>query len=195
MEYDLFVGPAGLAFLLIGGVWLAARGVEALPGGAERRLYGPMAVMAILSLGDAGVVLGLSRIPLLSAERVTTRLLAVPLLFLALMSAIRVERALRSAGRAARALATVGLLLTAVGLAAHTWAWRVNALAEVLPQRRPVIDVRIADLPSEPADADRLYLLLVRTGLAVSTASALALALRLRLVTQRERTAEAAIPS
>ena len=71
--------------------------MEALPGGAERRLYGPMAVMAILAYGDAGVLLGLSRLPLLSAERVTTRLLALPLLFLALLAALRVERTWRSA--------------------------------------------------------------------------------------------------
>ena len=96
-EYDVYVGPAGLAFLLLGGVWLAFKGIEALPGAAERRLYGPMAVMAILSYGDAGVLLDLSRIPLLSAERVTTRLIALPILFLALLAAIRVERALRSA--------------------------------------------------------------------------------------------------
>jgi len=68
-------------------------------------------------------------------------------------------------------------------------------LSERLPQRRPVIDVRIADLPSEPTDADRLYLLLVHAGLAVSTASAIALALRLRRASQRGRTAEAAIPN
>jgi hypothetical protein len=194
-EYDLYVGPAGLAFLLFGGVWLAVRGVEALPGGAERRLYGPMAVMAILSFGDAGVVLGLSRIPLLSAERVTTRLLAVPLVFLALLAAIRVERALRPAGRAAHALAAAGLLATAIGLAAHTWSWRVASLAETLPQRRPVIDVRIADLPPEPADSDRLYLWLVRGGLAVTLGAGVALAMRLRRYARRERTAEAAIPS
>jgi hypothetical protein len=194
-EYDVYVGPAGLAFLLAGGVWLAVRGIEALPGGAERRLYGPLAVLALLSVGDAGVVLGLSRLPLLSAERVTTRLLALPLVFLALLSAIRLERALRSAGRATRALAAVGLLALAVGLAAHTWSWRVTALAERLPRRTPVIDVRIADLPTRPTDSDRLYLLLVHAGLAVSTASSIALALRLRRCAQRERTAEAAIPS
>jgi hypothetical protein len=194
-EYDVYVGPAGLAFLVVGGVWLAWRGIEALPGRAERRLYGPMAVMAILSYGDAGVLLGLSRIPLLSAERVTTRLLALPLLFLALLAAVRLERALRSAGRAAHALAAVGLLALAAGLAAHTWSWRVTALAERLPQRRAVIDVRIADPPSEPADSDRAYLLLVHAGAALSAAAAIALALRLRRAAQRERTAEAAIPS
>jgi len=194
-EYDVYIGPAGLAFLLVGGVWLALRGIDALPGGAERRLYGPMAVLAILSFGDAGVVLGLSHLPLLSAERVTTRLLALPIVFLALLAAIRLERALRSAGHTARALAAVGLLGLALGLGAHTWSWRVTALSERLPQRRPVIDVRIADLPSEPTDADRLYLLLVHAGLAVSTASAIALALRLRRASQRGRTAEAAIPN
>jgi hypothetical protein len=193
-EYDLYVGPAGVAFLLAG-VWLALRGVQALPGGAERRLYGPMAVMAILAYGDAGVLLDLSRIPLLSAERVTTRLLALPLLFLALLSAVRVERALRSAGTAARAIALAGVVALAAGLAAHTWTWRVAGLMERLPQRRGVIDVRIADAPAEPTGPDRVYVLLVRAGAAISLASGIALALRLRRAAQRERTAEAAIPS
>jgi hypothetical protein len=194
-EYDVYVGPAGLAFLLVGGVWLAIRGVEALPGGAERRLYGPMAVMAILSYGDAGVLLGLSRVPLLSAERVTTRLIALPILFLALLAAIRVERACRSGGRAARALVLAGLAATALGLAAHTWSWRVAALAERLPPRRAVIDVRIVDPPAAPTTSDHAYGLLVRAGAAVSLAAGIAIALRLRRAAQRGRTAEAAIPS
>jgi hypothetical protein len=71
----------------------------------------------------------------------------------------------------------------------------VASLAETLPQRRPVIDVRIADLPPEPADSDRLYLWLVRGGLAVTLGAGVALAMRLRRYARRERTAEAAIPS
>ena len=194
-EYDVYVGPAGLAFLLLGGVWLAFKGIEALPGAAERRLYGPMAVMAILSYGDAGVLLDLSRIPLLSAERVTTRLIALPILFLALLAAIRVERALRGAGATSRVVAVAGLVALAAGLAAHTWAWRVAALAERLPQRKGVVDVRIADPPFPPATSDRAYVLLVHAGAAVSLAAGVAMALRLRLAAQRERTADAAIPS
>jgi hypothetical protein len=194
-EYDVYVGPAGLLFLLLGGVWLALRGQEALAGGAERRLYGPMAVMAILSYGDTGVLLQLSRLPLLSAERVTTRLIALPLLFLALFAAVRVERWWREAGAVGRALTVAALLVTAGGLAAHTWSWRVAALAERLPARKGVIDVRIVDPPDPPATADSAYVLLVRVGAAVSLAAGVGLVLRLRRASQRERTAEAAIPS
>jgi hypothetical protein len=105
------------------------------------------------------------------------------------------ERALRTAGRIARATALLGLLATAAGLAAHTWSWRVAALAERLPQRRPVIDVHIVE-PSQPAaTADRVYVALVRGGFVVSLAAATALALRLRRAGQRERTADAAIPA
>jgi hypothetical protein len=189
------VGPAGLAFLLVGGVWLAARGIDALPGGAERRLYGPMAVTAILSYGDAGVLLQLSRLPLLSAERVTTRLLALPLALLALLAAIRVGRACRDGGRGVRALAGAGLAATAIGMGAHTWAWRVSALAERLPARRGVIDVRIVPPPEPLTTPDREYLRLVRAGAAISLATGVAMAVRLRRTAQRGRTAEAAIPS
>ena len=69
------------------------------------------------------------------------------------------------------------------------------ALRERLPQRRGVIDVRIADVPAAPTGSDRAYVLLVRAGAAFSLASSLALGLRLRRAAQRERTAEAAIPS
>jgi hypothetical protein len=194
-EYDHYVGPAGLAFLLVGGIGLAFKGGQALAGGAERRLYGPMAVMALLAYGDVGVLLGLSRLPLLSAERVTTRLLALPLLFLALIAAVRVERAWRTGGRGLRALAVVGLAATAAGLAAHTWTWRVTSLAQVLPVRKGIVDVRIVDPPATPETADRVYQALVRGSGALSLAAALALALRLRRERQRERTADAAIPS
>lgn len=194
-EYDVYVGPGGLAFLLVGGVWFALRKVEALPGGAERRLYGPMAAMAILSYGDTGVLLDLSRIPLLSAERVTTRLLALPLLFLALLAAIRLERALKSAGPTARALAVAGLVATAAGLAVHTWSWRVASLAERLPQRKGVIDVRVVEPPDPATTSDVVYVRLVQAGAAVSLAAGVAMARFLRRAGQRERTADAAIPS
>jgi hypothetical protein len=190
-ELDAYVGPAGLALLVAGLVLFVRRA----PGSALAGLAGPIAVMAVLALGDAGVVLELSRLPLLSAERVTSRLVALPLVVAALLAAVGLDRAWRAGGRGLRASIAIGVAATALGLAAHGWSWRVASLAELLPVRKGVVDVRIVDADDISPEADRLYRRLVLAGALASLATGTAAVLRLRALGQRRAAADSAIPS
>lgn len=189
-ELDAYVAPAGLALLVVGLVLFARH----VPGSRLARLAGPAAVMAVLALGDAGVVFELSRLPLLSAERVSSRLVALPLVVAALLAAIGLDRAWRAGGRWVRLSMAAAVIATAAGLAVHGWTWRVASLSERLPVRKGVVDVRIVDSDDVSPEADRLYRRLVLLGALVSGASAAAAAARLRAA-GRDVAAESAIPS
>jgi hypothetical protein len=190
-ELDAYVGPAGLALLVAGLVLFVRRS----PPAGLARLGGPIAVMAVLALGDAGVVFELSRLPLLSAERVTSRLVALPLVTAALMAAVGLDRAWRVGGRGIRASLATAVAATALALAAHGWTWRVASLAERLPARKGVVDVRIVDADDVSPESDRLYRRLVLAGALVSLATGTAAAVRLRATRQRRDVADSAIPS
>lgn len=173
-EYDTYVSAFGLALLLVFGIALARRW-PALGGGAERGLYGPIAVLAGLSLGDTYLVLSLTPIPLLNAERVGSRLLLLPVLLLGTLAALRMERLraapagpARTAGRCAVAMAIAGM---AALMAVHAWTWRVEALNALLPPRRGLMNVELAPLPHPLAGADLLYVIVVALGAAVTLSS------------------------
>jgi hypothetical protein len=189
-EIDTYVGPAGIVLLVAGLVWFA----RCLPAHPLARLHGPALVLAVLSLGDAGVLFELSRLPLLSAERVASRLLALPLVVAALVAAVGLDHAWRKHGRGVRALMVAAVAGTALGLAAHGWAWRVASLAGQLPARKGIVDVRIVAADEESPEADRLYRGLVHAGAAISLATWAAAVVRLRRSGQRPF-AETAIPS
>jgi len=191
-ELDAYVGPAGLA-LLVAGLVLVAR--RASRPHALTLLAGPIAIMTVLALGDAGVVFELSRLPLLSAERVTSRLVALPLVVAALLAAVGLDRAWRAGGRGLRASIATAVAATALGLAAHGWTWRVASLAERLPERKGVVDVRIVDADDISPEADRLYRRLVLAGALVSLATGTAAAVRLRALGRPPAVADSAIPS
>jgi hypothetical protein len=176
-EYDTYVGPFGLLLLLGLGVALAR--VPALREHAEKGLYGPMAVMAVLSLGDTYLLLNLLPLPLLGSERVGSRLLVLPLLMLATVAALRLQRCLAAPPGGSRSLvAKAGTLMVvgaAGGLAAHAWAWRVEALAAVLPPRRGLLNVELVPPPAPLAGSDLAYVVVVAAGAVVSLAGFLAL--------------------
>lgn len=190
-ELDAYVAPAGLALLAAG----LALFVRRVPGSGLARLAGPAAVLAVLALGDAGVLFELSRLPLLSAERVTSRLVALPLVIAALLAAVGLDRAWRAGGRAVRASLLVAVAATALGLAAHGWTWRVASLAERLPARKGVVDVRIVGGDAASPEADRLYRALVLAGALVSLATGAAAAVRLRVLPPAAPRTDSVIPS
>jgi hypothetical protein len=190
-ELDAYVGPAGLALIVAGLVLFVRR----VPAQGLTRLGGPIAVLSVLALGDAGILFELSRLPLLSAERVTSRLVALPLVIAALMASVGLDRAWRVGSRAVRASMATALAATALALAVHGWTWRVASLAERLPARKGVVDVRIVATDDVSPEADRLYRRLVLAGALLSLATWTAAVVRLRATAQRRDVAESAIPS
>jgi hypothetical protein len=144
-----------------------------------------MAVMAGLSLGDTALLLNLLPVPLLSSERVGSRFLLLPVLMLATLAALRLQRMgspeARASGRyrILRPCAAVGVAATAAGLVAHAWAWRIQALAALLPPRRGLLNVELVTPPLPLGGADLAYVVVVWAGAAVSLAGFLALGLLL----------------
>jgi hypothetical protein len=153
-EYDMWVGLSGLAVLLVFGV------LPLVPGLSRDRRFSklglPLAGMAALSFGGVWwwvqygvpVLAGAAAfpyravewwvhyvIPLLAVERVVSRMLILPVVLLAMLSAIRLERLRRAAaGRRVFDYAVAGVLvILALGFAWHSWTWRVEALAAAMP--------------------------------------------------------------
>jgi hypothetical protein len=198
-EYDSYLGPLLLLWLLVCG--LAWSRQAALPGAAERGLWGPMAVLAALACGDSYLLLNLAPLPLLNAERVSARLLILPLVFLAAIAALRLQGWLarvRAADprwmRAAPALGLLVWLAAAAPLALHAAAWRMTRLQQIVPPRRALMNVDLAPLPPLVGD-DGAYVALVGVAAAVSVAALLAAAWTLRYRSRPAASASTALAS
>jgi hypothetical protein len=179
-EFDAYVGPAGLAFLLVFGLLLARR-LPVLRPPAERELAGPLAVLAVFSYGGAYLALNLSGLPLLESQRVASRLLAMPLVFLIVLACLRLDRFLRARASPAWSLgaaALVGAVLA--GLLVHSSVWRVGHLRTLVRERRAVISVRLAD-PVPQMEGDVAYMRTVRASAVLSLGALGVLLARLRL--------------
>lgn len=173
-EYDLYVGVVGVAFLLYFGLY---RHVRPLPREPEsiarlRVLALPMVVMVVLALGNTYhlLVRGLP-VPGLDLERVTSRFIVVPFVFLLVIAVVRAQAELsalrsRTEYRILAPLACLGLLGP---LLWHSALWRLASL-----QSDPLLpDVLPAAVPQLVARADPLY---VTTVWLSSTVSMVALA-------------------
>ena len=174
-EYDSYVGPLLLAWLVMFGLALSRR--PALARAAERGLWGPMAVLAALACGDSYLMLNLAPLPLINAERVSARLLVLPLVFLAVMAALRLQGWLARARaaeppwmRAAPVLGLLAFVAAALPLAMHAAAWRMTRLMEIVPPRRALMNVELAPLPPLRGD-DLAYVVVVGAAAAVSLAA------------------------
>jgi hypothetical protein len=181
-EYDAYLGVVGLAWLLWFAVALRFKGPEA------RRfavLDAPLAILALLSLDDLYALVNRLGIPLLSGERVSSRLLIVPIVFLLPQAALRMQGVIAASSRATllRAVAVGAALATAGGLAAHSRAWSLPVLERTWPPPPHARDLGIAILDSRdlgPTAKDTAYLLSVKAGAAVSLLALGALGWRLK---------------
>jgi hypothetical protein len=164
-EYDHYIGLVGLAWLLFFGVWRAWRG----PRHPSLGLLSPLVVMALLSLGDLYAPWNALPIPLLSAERVSSRLLLLPLLFLVLFSARRMREWLDGHPRGIRrALAIVGALALAASLLSHSRLWRLESSEPLLPERHGNLAIEIGPPPVPLVGRELAYVTTVRASAALS---------------------------
>jgi hypothetical protein len=179
-ELDVYVGPAGLAFLAVFGLALARR-FPALREGGERALWGPLALLAVFSYGDAYLPLNLSNLPLLDAQRAASRLFALPLVFLIVLASLRLDLFLRQrTGRSWHIGAALLAAGVAAGLLVHSSVWRVAHLRKIVRERRAVIAVRLMDPPSLTG-TDLAYVRTVQGSAVVTLASLSLLLARLRV--------------
>ncbi len=133
-EFDFYIGWAGLAFLGGFGVWIWLREKKGLPLMAAR-LYAPMLVMFLLSMGSIYKLIFMLQIPLLTAERVTSRFWILPLVFLMALAAVGLQKFLGS--RRVTRLFTLEYVCAAGVLVSdlmrHLNLWNVKYMDYTLP--------------------------------------------------------------
>jgi hypothetical protein len=186
-EYDAYLGVVGLAWLLWFGVVLRFKGPEA------RRfvvLEVPLVILALLSLDDLYAAINRIGIPLLSGERVSSRLLIVPIVFLMPAAALRMQRVLEASPRRRllSAAAVAAAVAIALGLALHSHAWSLPVLERSWPPPPHARDLGIAILDARdlgPTAKDTAYVWSVNGSTAVSLLALLAAVWRLRALRGR----------
>jgi hypothetical protein len=150
-ELDHFIGMVGLAVVLIFGVlpWFRAEASKH----RYHALWVPISILAIASIGQVYQIVHVLRIPLFSSQRVSTRLLFLPLAMLIFLAVIRLQEFLANQ----RVTDWVRLVeLALVGLAAqdlwqHFKAWRVIYMGKVfVPQPLDLSLYYVANHPDPP---------------------------------------------
>jgi hypothetical protein len=130
-EIDHFLGVVGLAFLVGYGVVYAW--IKKDPGAHYRVLGAPMFAMAVLSIGRIYKAINTLGIPLLSSQRVSTRFVIFPVVFLLALAGRNLQSHL---GRVTQARLGKALCLTLFGLGFHDiWQhiklWRVDRMLDL----------------------------------------------------------------
>jgi hypothetical protein len=137
-EFDHYIGWAGVALLALGGYrWLKERngwGKPYLP------LLGACGVMAVLSVGRLYRVVFLLEFPFLTGERVTSRFLLLPLLFIATLAALALQRGLddKRWPPGLRLAGWGGLLLLFNDLMQHRELWKLDQLEQLFPHETSI---------------------------------------------------------
>ena len=159
-EFDLFVGITGFA-LLAGFIVVSVR--------AHRRILDasvPMAgcLMFILSLGSVYSFANALHVPLLNAERVSSRFIIVPFVIALLVMIDGIDYALGAWRRRTQAIVFTALPLFFYEVFLHSVDWRLSAIEQSA-------EARAAFQPSIVPNTDNLYALSVTMGWALSFVS------------------------
>jgi hypothetical protein len=185
-EYDAYIGPAGLAFVLAYGIGarLVSRARALFAGLEYAALDGPLLVLAVLSYGDLYAPVKASGLPLLGAERVSSRFLILPLTFLVVLACARFSRVWSAVAPGARRTLLGAAMLVAVAgpIARHSALWSIPALERTAVEPEKARDLEITLVPPAPEDAR--YVRIARASFAFSALALCAAAWRLRRAAQ-----------
>ena len=170
-ELDLYIGLVGCAFLLYFGVYRWIERVRHGEGYPELLL--PVAAMVLLSIGRIYRLVMLLPVPLLTGERVSARMILLPLVFLLVTGAVELQRWISGAASdlenehpRAYALQLAGLgalLVLGHDLWQHLKLWQVNNVfdvSELTPR-----DLSLVVVSNHP---DPVYTTLLAVGAAVT---------------------------
>ena len=184
-ELDYYVGFLGLAF--VGGLGLLAflRRPRTLPDVGPLAL--PVLILTLFSIGKLYKVFHVLQVPLLDSQRVSSRLLYLPFLFLTLAGARWLQAWLDR--RRPSPMLTVSLLSGVLLLASDIWQhvklWRVAKMGDLFPNKALDLGVNVVANRVDPP-----YTAALVVGLAISLAALCALVfLAVREKPQRARPA------
>jgi hypothetical protein len=171
-EFDMYIGLIGLAVLVYFGICLRFSKRDDLGDLKFGALDLPLVLMVVLSVSYFYAFLTRIPIPLLRSERVATRFVILPVIGLALLSSLRLERLLKRAGRSLRVwvISIAALATMALGFLDHSFLWSVGRLERIteLKAEPPVPGLIVRDDPG--------YKLVVVLSLAVTIAGLAAVA-------------------
>ena len=167
-EYDVYIGVIGLIVLVYFGIYLRFSKRPELRDYAYRAFDLPLFVASLFSLSYFHAFLTRVPIPLLRSERVATRFLALPLVILIFISAVRFDRVLRGLRHTVklRIVSVAGLVVMALGFTDHSYLWSVTRLERIYRNR--VVDLTIPEVLSRP---DATYKMLLWTSMGISIAA------------------------
>ena len=157
-EIDHYLGLVGLAFILVFGIayWWQHREEQ------ERLLplVIPIFGLLFLSIGRVGKPLNMLGLPLISSQRVATRLAIVPLVFLMCIAARNLQGHIRDSVRTAAGRAVyLGLLgLIFHDLWQHIKLWRVRHMYDLFPVRE--VDLTLDFVANHPDPPYELALII-----------------------------------
>jgi len=162
-EFDHYVGLVGALFVFGLGGWGLWRWRQSLPG-RYADLLAPLGALIFLSIGRMYKVMFVLHIPLFTGERVSSRLLILPLVISAALAALAAQRWLDS-GRVPR-FGRIGwaalLVLLINDLEQHRELWKVIHLDTVFPFHAEPQVLTVAN------HADPTYAAALWVGLALS---------------------------
>ena len=162
-ELNLYIGLLGLFFVAMFGVYWFYRQEQT----HFWRIMGPVFIMVVLSLDKVFIPVMKIPIPFLSAQRVSSRFVILPLVILVLLGVNQFERWKQEQKLATdKKLLLTGLLaLIGVDLIQHVRAWRVINMATTTS----VVTVNLEPLVVQRADPAYVTALIVGTGIAIIT--------------------------
>lgn len=167
-EVDYYTGLVGFAFILIFGVWLRWKHRANPTARAYAVLLAPIGLMALLSLGKLYEPINRLPIPLVDAERVSSRFLLVPLTFLIVLAGNQFESWLKTRAWSAwqQAAALLCGLVVAHDLLQHLRLWRVENMALVF--KSTPVDIHAGVINhADPSYLSALMIGLALTGVAL----------------------------
>lgn len=169
-EMDYYVGVLGVLFLAVFTVMAARK------GGPESALWAklvlPLAVMIALTIGRTYAIFDDFQVPLLSSQRVSSRLLFLPLSVFIVAGAIGFQRLLdrRSTPPIVKIALALGIVVLAHDLWTHFAAWRVVNMSAIFTS--DPVDLILDVVANHP---DPMYVGVLAAGALVSGAALAAL--------------------
>ncbi len=184
-EYDIYLSVLGLALVAYFGIYLRFRKKPELQDCRFRALDLPILTLATLSISYFHAFLTRIPLPLLRSQRVATRFIIIPVVFLVFIAAIRLQRVLGTRRRSVKfyVAAIIGLAVMALSFVDHSFIWSVARLQRIY--RDKVVDLAVPEITAVP---DSSYTSMLMLGGIISLAS---LAVLVYLAVRRRKPARA----
>lgn len=167
-EFDHYIGFAAMLFLAAGAIcWMILRKREfGFP-----QLIVPIAVLTLFSFRNFYALMRFFRIPLFSGERVSSRFLIIPFVFILILAFASLETFLREK-KVLKWAGVIGLIPLCAELWSHLKQWKVAEAFKSFPNTPTDLTIKTVSNHADPP-----YTTALAVGLTLSLLSAVVLAI------------------